>query len=307
MKKLITITLFLFIGTSIQAQDFVFSQFYLSPLNLNPALAGGTDDYRLAINYRENAGGIIGVFNRTGGISLDGPIQLSDYDKLGLGIRAAFDRAGSLAFTQSAFTIALAYERRLFKDSEDVHTISFGLDGGVGQTSIDFTNAVPPTPGPIGGGLSNSFPDFSAGVAYQLKFTPETKFLMGLSIGHLFEPDSRIDGFTDNDTERRFSAHAEVDLTVSQNFWVTPRAFYWSRDGIRLYTGIASFKYRRNTQIFELGIGLRANNQSDNGEVILLGAFEFRDLKFAVSRDLNVSAVQNVIGDFYEGSVIYEF
>lgn len=308
MKKLITISIFLLIGISVQAQDFVFTQFHLSPLNLNPALTGGTDNYRLAVNYRENGGGLIGGFNRVGSISLDGPIQLSDNDKLGIGVRAAFDRAGTLAFTQAAFTVALAYERRLFKNSEKVHVLTFGLDGGIGQTSIDFTNAVPPMPGTItGGGVSTNYPDFAAGIAYQLKFSPEAKFLVGLSIGHLFEADSRIEGFTDNDTERRFTAHAEVDLTVGQNFWVSPRVFYWSRDGIRLYTGIASLKYRRNTQIFEIGIGLRANNQSDNNQVILLGAFEYKDLKFAVSRDLNVSAIQNVVGDFYEGSVIYEF
>ncbi len=308
MKKLITIVFAILLGFGLNAQDFVFTQFHLSPLNLNPALAGGTDNYRLAINYRENAGGLIGVFNRVGGISLDGPISLSDNDKLGIGFRAAFDRAGTLAFTQAVFSVSVAYERRLFRNSEDVHTISFGLDGGLGQTSIDFTNAVPPTPGTFnGGGLSHNYPDFSAGVAYQLKFTPEAKFLFGISMGHLFEADSRIDGFTDNDTERRFSTHAEVDLTIGQNFWVTPRVFYWSRDGLRLYTGITSLKYRRNTQIFELGIGLRTNNQSDNNEVILLGAFEYKDLKFAVSRDLNVSAIQNIIGDFYEGSLIYEF
>ena len=306
MKNLITITLLLFIGISTQAQDFVFTQFHLSPLNLNPALAGGTDNYRLAINYRENLGGAVGVFNRVGGISVDGPFELSDHDKIGFGLRAAFDRAGSLSFTQAILSLSLAYERRLFKNSEKVHTVSFGFDGGLGQTSIDFSNAVAPTP-INGGGLSTNFPDFSTGIAYQIKFTPETKFLIGLSIGHLFEPDSRIDGFTDNDIERRFSAHAEVDLTVGQNFWVTPRVYYWSRDGVNLFTGITSLKYRRNSQIFEIGIGLRGNSLTDNNEVVLLGAFEYKDLKFGISRDLNVSALQNAIGDTYEGSVIYEF
>ena len=306
MKKLIFIAFVTFFSFGLNAQDFVFTQFHLSPMNLNPALAGGTDNYRLAINYRENLGGAIGIFNRIGGISVDGPIELSDNDKIGLGVRAAFDRLGSLNFTQAILSVSLAYERRLFKNSEKVHTISFGFDGGLGQTSIDFSNAVSPTPMP-GGGLSTNYPDFSTGIAYKLKFTPEAKFLIGLSIGHLFEADSRIDGFTDNDTERRLSAHAEVDLTIGQNVWVTPRVYYWSRDGISLYTGLASLKYRRNSQIFELGVGLKGNSVSDNTEVVLLGAFEYKDLKFGISRDLNVSAIQNAIGDTYEGSVIYEF
>ncbi len=306
MKKIITIAFAIIFCFGLNAQDFVFTQFHLSPLNLSPALAGGTDNYRLAINYRGNSGGLVGVFNTVGGISLDGPIELSDYDKIGVGVRAAFDRMGSLSFTQSAFTIALAYERRLFKNSEKVHTISVGFDGGLGQTSIDFTNAVSPMP-ITGGGLSTNFPDFSTGIAYKLKFTPEAQFLIGLSIGHLFEPDSRIEGFTNNGIERRFSAHAEVDFIIGQNFWVTPRAYYWSRNGIDLFTGITSMKYRRNTQIFEIGIGLKGNSVSDNTEVVLLGGFEYKDLKFGISRDLNVSAIQNVIGDTYEGSVIYEF
>jgi len=292
----------LFLGISLKAQDFIFTQFHLTPLNLNPALAGGTDNYRLVINYRENAGGIVGVTNRVGSISLDAPIQLSDADKLGIGIRGAFDRAGTLAFTQSKFFLSLAYQRRLFSNSEQVHTISLGFDTGLGQTSIDGSSTSIP-----GTGLSTNFLDFNAGVAYQLKFTPEAKLLLGASIAHLFEPNPSIPGFTDNTAERLLTIHGEVDITVSKDFWVTPRVYYVSQSGITLFTGIGSLKYRRNTQIFEVGVGINTNSETDNNELVLLGAFEYKDLKFAVSRDFKLSSVRNISGDVYEGSVIYEF
>ena len=55
MKQLI-ILLFgvslLFLTKTVQAQDPQFSQFYASPIYLNPALAGATDRSRAGINYR---------------------------------------------------------------------------------------------------------------------------------------------------------------------------------------------------------------------------------------------------------------
>ena len=303
MKKIILLGFAILLGINLSAQEFVFTQFHLSPINLNSSLAGETDNYRLVVNYRENAGGIAGVSNNVGSISLDCPIQLSDNDKLGVGVRAAFDRAGTFAFTQSKFFLSLAYERRLFTNSEQVHSISLGYDSGIGQTSIDLSNSsIPGT-----GGVSNAFLDFNAGIAYKVKFTPEAKLLVGASLSHLFEPDPRIDGFTDNTAERQLTIHGEVDITVSENFWVTPRAFYWNRADITVFTGIGSLKYRRNTQIFEVGVGFNTSSESDANELVLLGAFMYKKLKFAISRDFKLAAIRNINGDTYEGSVIYEF
>src|SRR5687767_13626321 len=68
----------LFLGFIIQwlcilpssAQDPVFSQFYLSPLQLNPALSGLTDDPRFSANYRNQFPGFNNAY-RTYALSYD--------------------------------------------------------------------------------------------------------------------------------------------------------------------------------------------------------------------------------------------
>ena len=51
----ISLNLLLLFYQIVNAQDPVFSQFYLSPLQLNPGLAGLTEDPRFSANYTTNS------------------------------------------------------------------------------------------------------------------------------------------------------------------------------------------------------------------------------------------------------------
>jgi type IX secretion system PorP/SprF family membrane protein len=72
-------------------QDPTFSQFYANPLYLAPSFAGATEEYRVALNYRNQWPAIPGVFH-TYSISFDK--ALVNYSS-GLGIQAIYDVAGS--------------------------------------------------------------------------------------------------------------------------------------------------------------------------------------------------------------------
>ena len=53
MKKIFTLSVTVMLAFSVVAQDPNFSQFFASPLTLNPALTGKFDgDFRVAGNYR---------------------------------------------------------------------------------------------------------------------------------------------------------------------------------------------------------------------------------------------------------------
>ena len=52
ISKLIFIFLFLILSYCIRAQDIHFSQYYASPLNLNPAFAGTATCARMILNFR---------------------------------------------------------------------------------------------------------------------------------------------------------------------------------------------------------------------------------------------------------------
>ncbi|MCS4434626.1 PorP/SprF family type IX secretion system membrane protein [Aquiflexum gelatinilyticum] len=62
-KRFIIGLLMFFTFLQVSAQDFHFSQFYASPLNLNPALTGSTELSRVGVNYRKQWPGLNYDFN----------------------------------------------------------------------------------------------------------------------------------------------------------------------------------------------------------------------------------------------------
>src|ERR1700704_4073857 len=105
MKKLLsTLTICLVLVTVSTAQDPNFSQFFASPLTLNPALTGKFDGvYRFAANYRNQWPSISNAYT-TMTASLDMAImksQIPETDQFGIGIMAYSDKAGDGALNST--------------------------------------------------------------------------------------------------------------------------------------------------------------------------------------------------------------
>ena len=100
MKQLksILITCLLVSGAvAVGAQDIHFSQFYMSPLNLNPAMTGVMNcNIRLAANYRNQWASVLrDNAYRTYSVSYDQKIPVGRYDYFGIGGTFWGDRAGA--------------------------------------------------------------------------------------------------------------------------------------------------------------------------------------------------------------------
>lgn len=95
-------------------QDPTFSQFYANPLYLAPSFAGATEEYRVALNYRNQWPAIPGVFH-TYSISFDK--ALVNYSS-GLGIQAIYDVAGSGDLSTTNIGLLYSYD---FNINEDWH------------------------------------------------------------------------------------------------------------------------------------------------------------------------------------------
>ena len=128
-------------------QDIHFSQFYFSPLNLNPAQTGffnGTQ--RLALNYRNQwklaAGGFPYV---TYSASFDMHIldnAMTSADIMGVGIIAFSDKAGTGHLAKQGVLASLAYNRDL--TGHGVHIVGVGIQGGIVQmeSSLSISNVM---------------------------------------------------------------------------------------------------------------------------------------------------------------------
>src|SRR5215208_2319781 len=98
MRKTGLLILITFLANAGFAQDPNFSQFFVSPLTLNPALTGKFNgNFRVAGNYRDQWPEISKAFI-TSTISFDMPIlrgKLSDLDTWGVGLMAMTDKTAN--------------------------------------------------------------------------------------------------------------------------------------------------------------------------------------------------------------------
>ena len=102
MKKIVILSLVMSIvtGPFLFGQDIHFSQFYMSPLNLNPALTGVMNcNQRFVANYRNQWASVLGSssFN-TYSASYDRKIPVGQYDYFGVGGTLWGDVAGDADF-----------------------------------------------------------------------------------------------------------------------------------------------------------------------------------------------------------------
>ena len=111
MKKIFLSLLLASIIFSVKAQDPAFSQFFASPLTLNPALTGKFNgDVRVAGNYRDQWP-IDNAFI-TSTASVDMPIlknRLPENNTLGIGIMGMTDRTADGILTSNYFSFSTAY------------------------------------------------------------------------------------------------------------------------------------------------------------------------------------------------------
>src|SRR3954467_10487732 len=116
MRKLLATLFVLVIAFVAHAQDPNFSQFFASPLTLNPALTGKFDGmFRVAGNYRNQWPTINNAFT-TATISLDAGIlknKIPEYDQFGIGFMGFTDKSGNGVLQHNYAAFSMAYHKAL--------------------------------------------------------------------------------------------------------------------------------------------------------------------------------------------------
>src|SRR5215210_746330 len=112
MRKYLTLFLTLLLTGTLHAQDPHFSQFFASPLTLNPAFTGKFDgDLRLAGDYRNQWPSINRAFVTTT-LSVDAPIMrnhISATDTWGVGMMGYSDQSANGALKINYLTFSTAF------------------------------------------------------------------------------------------------------------------------------------------------------------------------------------------------------
>jgi type IX secretion system PorP/SprF family membrane protein len=313
MMKKITLLLGAFcLSFSLFAQDIHFSQFYMSPLNLNPAMTGVMNcNVRLTANYRNQWSSIVrsGVYN-TYSASYDQRFTSGRYDYFGLGATVWGDQAGSANFGTTTFKVSGSYAKRMAGNRRSSHYLSFGFEGGVAQRRIDFLalrwgtqwdgDAFNET---LGSGETSfdqpnfTFIDAAAGLLWFSNFGDNANLYVGGSYHHLNRANQ---SFSSNQTEllySRFTVHAGGEVPLTNRIGLVPGVIAMIQGPSLEINSGASIKFalgnsRFNTQAFHVGAWTRIGNRPDgvlNDAVILSTRFDYNEYSLGFSYDLNVS------------------
>lgn len=140
MKKYILTILLVVAIIDAKAQDPHFSQFFASPLTINPALTGNANsDLRVFTNYRQQWLGNTTSYN-TGTLSVDSRLfkeQLGEKRVLGIGGFFMSDQSLNGYFKSTYASINTSYMIAL--DDDGQHNFGIGLAGIYGDRRLDFT------------------------------------------------------------------------------------------------------------------------------------------------------------------------
>lgn len=220
-----------FIAT-IKAQDIHSTQYFASPLTLNPANTGLVQcDLRAAINYRQQWNSVSPNPYTTIIASYDMATmkgKLGNGDALGIGVAAYYDKAGAGSYTNLTIGPSIAYHKAL--GSEKQHTLSLGVQGVMVQKAIDFnkltfedqfdvaTGGTPYTTQEQFGNTDLTYPDFAAGLMYSGKVSEHATAYAGFSTYHLTAP---VETFLKNGSQhkihRRYTAYLGGSFDLNEN------------------------------------------------------------------------------------------
>ncbi len=209
MRKLFLILNIFCVSVAASAQDPHFSQFFASPLTLNPALTGKFDGtLRASGNYRNQ----LPTFNNvyiTSTASVDFSILnkvLPETDTWGVGVIALTDKAGAGVLTNNYIGISTAYHKALNEDGYS--QIGIGFQGMYGQKKLDWSKLIfEDQLTPFGFDLSVpsadistindpniSYLDINAGLIYTVSTTDRNNFYLGASMYHINRPKESFKG-----------------------------------------------------------------------------------------------------------------
>jgi type IX secretion system PorP/SprF family membrane protein len=317
-------------SVAVQAQDIHFSQFYMSPLNLNPAMTGVMNcNHRIVANYRNQWASILknNAYN-TYSVSYDQKLPVGRYDYFGVGGTLWGDKAGTSEFATLQARLSGSYAKKMGGYRRKAHYLVVGADAGVSQRSINSQALQWPSQNnngvydPMAGTPEDIadpnflFMDLSAGLLWFSVFNEDNNFYFGGAFSHLNRANVSFDG-ENIPLYSKFTFHAGGEFMVAPRFGLVPGVVtFFQGPSFQVNAG-NSFKFmlgnsRRYNQAFQIGAWARVSNKLESGKLmdalILSTRFDYENFTLGFSYDVNTSnlhAASNYNGAF-EFSLVYK-
>jgi len=305
MKKVPLVILFLIALRSANAQDPSFSQFFSSPLNINPALTARINsDWRVISNFRDQWIGPASPY-ATGTISYDRKVLQNkipnvheEKNTLGIGGMLMYDYAMD-GIMKSVYASGNVSYNVVLADGPVVHRIGAGFGATYGRRTVDFNRLTWEeqwvgysgfnTNLPTGeAALSNMRPWFSASAGLLYSITSEnSNFDIGVAGFHFNTPKQT---FLQDDHQRlamRKVIHANFETFLNSGVVLNTNAIYQFQDEAKYYSfgaGLGYYLPDNPDIILNAGVWYWSNNA-----VIPYVGFAYKDFQLGLSYDVTIS------------------
>lgn len=315
--KIVFVVACCFSAVYVHAQGLNFSQYYNTPLLVNPANTGFNPDfdYRAGINYRTQWASV-GSPYKTMSAWGDTKLFANRFENGWMGIGASLHRdeagAGNLIGTNAA--VSIAYHQMLGYKS----LLSGGFSVGYSSRRVDvskltfdnqwngqfFESAIPSNE-PFAFSQVG-YLDLGVGLNYALFASENAYFNTGISISHLNRPSESFfsPSVSEGRVEPRYTFFANASIKL-QDLWIVNPNMYVSRK-VNATEVLLGFNANRNLSgdgLQQLILGVYYRN---NDAIIPLVGYQINDLRITVNYDATISTLSNLNGTrgAYELSIV---
>jgi len=299
------------------AQDPQFSQFYGSPLTLNPALTGAFDGtYRVGVIYRDQWRRVLENPYQTYSAAVDLRFGIDQRkgrarDFAALGLLFFADKVGGVDFSTNQITLSGAFHKSL--DPRNSQYLSLGVQGSVSQRNLNYEdlyfsdqfNGVDSYNDLSGENLpANNFAyaDFAVGLNYTLAQKQRTGLYLGLAMHHFLSPPlsfySSSEDFDAPESKLypKYSAQLNVQLPMGEKVQFLPRALAALQGPHFVANAGASFRFQlsnRGGLALHLGSWIRPVRDVDEAfrmdAIVGMVGLEYNNVLFGVSYDAHLN------------------
>ncbi len=312
-KKITCLFIFFYV-VELKAQDPHFTQYYSSPILMNPALTGFFNgDVRSSGSYRNQWPSLPNPY-LTGTFSVDANILKSvikDGDIAGFGFTGLFDKTNGGGLKTNSLSGSISFHKLL--DANGVNRIGIGAMATYTTRLLDYSkftfaqqltplgfDITLPTGEPVNG-FSTSYVDYSVGIIYSA-ITDISSFYCGGSLYHFNKPAESFNGPI-HQIQPRIVFNAGTNFQVGEeNRMYLSGAYMNSEFSSDLIFG-AAFS-RALSQIPEENYNVILGGwYRYNDAIAPYVGLEFKNIRAGISYDINVSKLTS--GSSFRGG--FEF
>ncbi|MBI5917222.1 MAG: PorP/SprF family type IX secretion system membrane protein [Bacteroidetes bacterium] len=335
MRNFILLAFILFSFSEIQAQDRLFSQFYASPLTLNPALTGAFEGkFRVSSIYRDQWRQVMEEPYVTFSSALDmrwrmGKIKTRYKDHAAVGVIFFQDKAGAVNFSTTQIAVSAAYHKAL--DIRNTQFLSLGFQAGIAQRNVNFGNITFDDQFNGTTGFSDptaerlpennfSYGDYSVGLNYVLApKSSKMRLFVGGAMHHFLSPSVSFYHHTDADSQLpesklapRYSVQVSAQVPFAKGITFLPRAIFDKQDSHMKLDAGGNFRFSLSdfrTISLHLGSYVRPVTDYDDSyrldAIVALMGLEVNNILIGTSYDFHPGSTSNFNRGTFEISIAY--